>query len=59
MTVRMFYPEEFNGAGVACPDPLDFRVYTVIDLRAGSNAYYIEGPFKRAPRPTSTPSTRP
>src|ERR1043166_5648582 len=51
MAVQMFYPDEFNGAWVACPDPIDFRAYTVIDLYADSNAYYIEGPFKRTPRP--------
>ena len=51
MAVQLFYPEEFNGAWVACPDPIDFRAYTVIDLYADSNAYYLEGPFKRTPRP--------
>ncbi|HEV8149249.1 MAG TPA: hypothetical protein VGP61_03605 [Gemmatimonadales bacterium] len=51
MAVQLFYPEEFNGAWIACPDPIDFRAYTVIDLYADSNAYYIEGPFKRTPRP--------
>jgi len=53
MAVQMFYPEEFNGAWVACPDPIDFRAYTVIDLYADSNAYYTEGPFRRTPRPGS------
>jgi hypothetical protein len=51
MAVQMFYPEEFNGAWIACPDPIDFRAYTVIDLYADSNAYYTEGSFKRTPRP--------
>ncbi|HLG05384.1 MAG TPA: hypothetical protein VI383_04470 [Gemmatimonadales bacterium] len=51
MAVQMFYPEEFNGAWVACPDPIDFRAYTVVDIYRDTNAYYIEGPFKRTPRP--------
>ena len=51
MAVQLFYPDEFNGAWIACPDPIDFRAYTVIDLYADSNAYYMEGPFKRTPRP--------
>ncbi|HEV8598922.1 MAG TPA: hypothetical protein VGQ69_06150 [Gemmatimonadales bacterium] len=51
MAVQLFYPEEFNGAWVACPDPIDFRAYTVVDIYKDSNAYYLEGPFKRTPRP--------
>jgi hypothetical protein len=51
MAVQMFYPDEYNGAWVACPDPIDFRAYTVVDIYTDSNAYYKEGPFKRVPRP--------
>ena len=51
MAVQMFYPEEFNGAWVACPDPIDFRAYTVVNLYQDTNAYSLEGPFKRTPRP--------
>ena len=54
MAVQMFYPDDFNGAWVACPDPIDFRAYTVVDLYADSNAYYIAGPFRRTPRPGKT-----
>jgi hypothetical protein len=46
----MFYPDAFNGAWVACPDPIDFRHYTVVNLYDDENAYYKEGPFKRVPR---------
>jgi len=51
MAVQLFYPDEFNGAWIACPDPIDFRAYTVVDLYRDRNAYYDEGPFKRTPRP--------
>jgi hypothetical protein len=51
MAVQLFYPEEYNGAWIACPDPIDFRAYTVVDIYKNDNAYYIEGPFKRTPRP--------
>ncbi len=51
MAVQMFYPDEFNGAWVACPDPIDFRKYTVVDLYADSNAYWSGGPWKLVPRP--------
>jgi hypothetical protein len=51
MAVQMFYPDEYNGAWIACPDPIDFRAYTVVNIYADTNAYYREGPFKRVPRP--------
>jgi len=51
MAVQMFYPDQFNGAWVACPDPIDFRHYTVVNLYKDRNAYWQEGPFKRVPRP--------
>ncbi len=51
MAVQMFYPDDFNGAWVACPDPIEFRHYTVVNLYDDDNAYYREGPFKRVPRP--------
>ena len=51
MAVQMFYPDQFNGAWVACPDPIDFRQYTVVDIYKDDNAYYNEGPFLRVPRP--------
>ena len=51
MAVQMFYPDDFNGAWVACPDPIDFRAYTVVNIYQDENAYYNEGPFLRVPRP--------
>ena len=51
MAVQVFYPDDFNGAYVACPDPIDFRAFTVVDLYGDDNAYWIEAPFKRTLRP--------
>lgn len=51
MAVQMFYPDDFNGAWIACPDPIDFRAYTVVNIYEDANAYYREGPFLRVPRP--------
>lgn len=51
MAVQMFYPDFFNGAWIACPDPIDFRHYTVVDIYRDRNAYFTEGPFRRTPRP--------
>jgi hypothetical protein len=51
MAVQVFYPDEFNGAWVACPDPIDFRAYTVVNLYEDRNAYYLDSRWKRTPRP--------
>jgi len=32
LAVQMFYPDHYNGTFTACPDPVDFRAYTLIDL---------------------------
>ncbi len=51
MAVQVFYPDEFNGAWIACPDPIDFRAYTVVNIYEDTNAYYITSRWKRTPRP--------
>ncbi len=51
MASQVFYPDEFNAAFVACPDPIDFRAYTVVNIYDDKNAYYLDDSFKRTPRP--------
>jgi hypothetical protein len=51
MAAQVFYPDVFNGAFVACPDPIDFRAYTVVDLYKDKNAYYLDDTWKKTPRP--------
>ena len=51
MAAQVFYPDEYNGAYIACPDPIDFRAYMVVDLYRHKNAYYIDDSWKRTPRP--------
>jgi hypothetical protein len=51
LAVQMFYPDEYNGCWAACPDPIDFRAYTVVDLYKDKNAYFDEGPWHKVPRP--------
>jgi hypothetical protein len=51
MGAQVLYPDQYNGAYIACPDPIDFRAYTVIDIYKDTNAYFIEGPWKRLRRP--------
>ena len=51
LAVQMFYPDDFNAAYAACPDPIDFRAYTVVNLYDDPNAYWAEGPFMKVARP--------
>jgi hypothetical protein len=51
LAVQMFYPDHYNGAFIACPDPIDFRAFTTIDLYKDKNAFYIEGPHKKILQP--------
>ena len=48
---QIFYPDEYNGCYAACPDPIDFRAYTVVDIYKDENAFFSEGPWKKVPRP--------
>ena len=49
--VQVLYPDFYNGCFAACPDPIDFRQYTVIDIYNDRNAYFVEGPWRKIPRP--------
>jgi hypothetical protein len=51
LAVQTFYPDSYNGAFVACPDPVDFRAFTVIDLYNDKNAYYREGAHRKMMQP--------
>jgi hypothetical protein len=51
LATQMFYPEMFNGCFAACPDPIDFRAYTVVNIYEDKNAYYVGSKWKRTPRP--------
>jgi len=48
---QVLYPDEYNGCWAACPDPIDFRAYTVVDVYADGNAYFAEGPWGKVGRP--------
>jgi len=51
MAVQIFYPEEYNGAFIACPDPIDFRAYMTVNIYEDSNAYWYDSRFQKLPRP--------
>jgi hypothetical protein len=51
LAAQVFYPDQYNGCYAACPDPVDFRHYTTIDIYKDKNAYYPESDFKKTARP--------
>lgn len=51
LAVQIFYPDQYNGAFAACPDPIDFRAYTSVNIYDDKNAYYYESTFKKLARP--------
>lgn len=51
LATQIFYPDMFNGCFAACPDPIDFRAYTVVNIYEDKNAYYVDSRWKRTPRP--------
>jgi hypothetical protein len=43
MAVQMFYPDHYNGAFIACPDPVDFRAYVTTNIYEDKNAFFLAG----------------
>ncbi len=51
LATQVFYPDMYNGAFAACPDPIDFRAYTLIDLYSDKNTYLRQGEAAAVERP--------
>jgi hypothetical protein len=51
LATQVFYPDMYNGAFAACPDPIDFRAYTIINLYQDANAYALKGEASSVERP--------
>jgi hypothetical protein len=51
LAVQILYPDHYNGAFAACPDPIDFHGFTNINLYDDKNAFFIEGAHKRVAQP--------
>ncbi len=43
LATQVFYPDMYNGAFAACPDPIDFRAYTVPNIYKDANMYVLQG----------------
>ena len=51
MATQVFYPDMYNGAFIACPDPIDFQAYTTINLYQDRNAFAAPGVAQDIDRP--------
>jgi hypothetical protein len=51
IAVQMFYPDHYNGAFIACPDPVDFHAYMTTDLYKQDNMFYLRGANKKIDQP--------
>lgn len=51
LAAQIFYPDMLNGCFAACPDPIDFRAYCLVNIYEDKNAYYYESDFKKLERP--------
>jgi hypothetical protein len=51
LAVQLFYPDHYNGAFVACPDPVDFHAFMAVDLYSQDNVFYLPGANKTIEQP--------
>ena len=62
LALQVFYPDFFNGAWAACPDPVDFRALELVNIYDDDNAYVDargqERPSERNAKGATTLTTR-
>jgi hypothetical protein len=51
LATQVFYPKMYNGSFAACPDPVDFHAYQIVNLYADKNAYMLQGQALSVERP--------
>ena len=51
LAAQIFYPDEYNGCYAACPDPIDFRAYCLVDIYKDKNAYFSGPDYRPVERP--------
>ena len=47
LAVQVKYPTEYGMCFAACPDPIDFRAYCLVNIYEDENAYFKEGTFRK------------
>lgn len=51
LAVQVKYPDQYNGCYAACPDPIDFRAFTTVNIYEDKNAYWYDSQFKKLAKP--------
>lgn len=51
LAAQVMYPDDYGACYAACPDPIDFHAYTLVNLYEDKNAYYLDSEFKTTLRP--------
>ncbi len=51
MAAQVFYPDDYNGAFAACPDPIDFNAFVSVNMYEDDNLYFDHGPMNTLARP--------
>jgi hypothetical protein len=51
LAAQVLYPDDYGTCYAACPDPIDFRAYTVVNLYEDDYAYHVGNGFKKTDRP--------
>jgi len=51
LAAQVLYPDDYGTCYAACPDPIDFRAYTVVNLYEDDYAYHVGDGFKKTERP--------
>jgi hypothetical protein len=51
LAVQLLYPDHYNGAFAACPDPVDFHALMSADLYSQDNMFYLRGSNKTVEQP--------
>jgi hypothetical protein len=51
LAVQVKYPDEYNACFAACPDPIDFEAYCLVNIYEDDNAYVYPGDNKLVERP--------
>lgn len=47
LAAQVMYPDEYNGCFAACPDPIDFAAFCLVNIYEDENAYYYNSEYKK------------
>jgi hypothetical protein len=51
LALQIFHPDDFGGTFSACPDPVDFHSFQIVNIYDWDNAWHRDSGFLRVPLP--------